>query len=747
MAVGVLFAALSFLYLLPAMSGGRVLLPWGLAARFEPWASEQPDVKPGPWDPLVYDGIGQFYPWRAYGFGQMRQGRIPLWNPYQMCGQPFLANGQSALLYPGNAAFWFMPTGKAFAATAWLHLTLAGLFAYGLLRKLGASIGASVAAGITFTFSNWQAAWLHLPTFLCTSAWMPAAMWASLSVVRDRSRAAWLGLASAVTMALLAGHLQVAVYVVMAATAAALYAARGLGLRQAAGALALAVAAPALAVLVASPQLSATLDLARRSHRSGGATSEGYAAYTAYAVAPAGVMGLISPGHAGVPTDPERPYMGVTRGKMLFNYAEGACYVGLLALLLGAVGLAGRGGGFMGLLGGLAWSIALGTPVAAVLYFGVPGFSGSGSPGRILVVWSLAAAGLVATGIDCAIRGVATKRLVAGVGGVLVLAALAFAASWRAAAELQTSVGWGQAPAMAALAALGFGALLAGKRLSLGLRHGIVCAVLAADLFAAGMPLYHTAPEAAVYPASPTVEAIKARAGHGRAAAVNASWSFAGPRAALPPNAAMVYGFRDVQGYDSLMPAAVKRTLTEVTGADPSPPEVGNMVFLRREAAPAAGKLGVSLLLTRADEPSPAALDGRSVPLGALFGVPVAGGGRCVLQGPDGAPHGDVAWLTDTPAEVAIEVRPAGAATLALRDTPYPGWKCTVDGAAASWSPAGLSRTVALPAGSHRVAFRFVPELFQVTLYLGMLGMGLLCGVAAFRLGGITAGGSRAPRS
>ncbi len=243
MAACALYAALAFVYLLPAMSGGRVLLPWGLAARFEPWASENPDVKPEPWDPLVYDGIGQFYPWRAYGFGQMRQGRIALWNPYQMCGQPFLANGQSALLYPGNAPFWFMPTAKAFAVTAWLHLALAGLFTFGLLRRLGASTGASVAAGIVFAFSNWQAAWLHLPTFLCTSAWMPAAMWASVSLMRDRSRSAWLGLAVALTMALLAGHLQVAVYVAIAAAAAALYAAWGMAKRRAIGRLGLAATA------------------------------------------------------------------------------------------------------------------------------------------------------------------------------------------------------------------------------------------------------------------------------------------------------------------------------------------------------------------------------------------------------------------------------------------------------------------------------------------------------------------------
>ena len=48
------------------------------------------------------DARSQFYGWRAYGFGQVRAGRFPLWNPHEFLGMPFVATLQSAMFYPTN---------------------------------------------------------------------------------------------------------------------------------------------------------------------------------------------------------------------------------------------------------------------------------------------------------------------------------------------------------------------------------------------------------------------------------------------------------------------------------------------------------------------------------------------------------------------------------------------------------------------------------------------------------------------
>ena len=90
-----------------ALFGGRVLLPAGLLRHMLPWSrailSSEP---PPPWNPLMWDGIAQFYPWRHYAAEWVARDRFPLWNPHQFCGTPFFANSQSALFYPINALFY-----------------------------------------------------------------------------------------------------------------------------------------------------------------------------------------------------------------------------------------------------------------------------------------------------------------------------------------------------------------------------------------------------------------------------------------------------------------------------------------------------------------------------------------------------------------------------------------------------------------------------------------------------------------
>ncbi len=139
-----------------------------------PGTAQLADPPQTPWDALVWDGIAQYYPWRQFAAESLRAGHVPLWNPYQFCGTPFVANGQSAVFYPLSLLFWILPTALAFAWSAWLHLLLAGWFAYLFLRRaaglgrLGALGGAMVWQGNSFTI-----AWLHLPTTLCTLTWLP----------------------------------------------------------------------------------------------------------------------------------------------------------------------------------------------------------------------------------------------------------------------------------------------------------------------------------------------------------------------------------------------------------------------------------------------------------------------------------------------------------------------------------------------------------------------------------------------
>ena len=59
------------------------------------------------------DARDQFYGWRAYGFGEVRAGRFPLWNPHEFLGMPFVASLQSAMFYPANWLCALLPLGRA----------------------------------------------------------------------------------------------------------------------------------------------------------------------------------------------------------------------------------------------------------------------------------------------------------------------------------------------------------------------------------------------------------------------------------------------------------------------------------------------------------------------------------------------------------------------------------------------------------------------------------------------------------
>src|SRR5437870_679967 len=101
------FAALAAAFLAPVLFSDRTLLPTDYLMRMSPWAQKLPSTGPGgaarpelPWNPILWDAVAQFYPWRAFTAHWLRRGILPFWDPHQFCGTPFLANSQSAPLYP-----------------------------------------------------------------------------------------------------------------------------------------------------------------------------------------------------------------------------------------------------------------------------------------------------------------------------------------------------------------------------------------------------------------------------------------------------------------------------------------------------------------------------------------------------------------------------------------------------------------------------------------------------------------------
>jgi len=148
--------------------------------------------------------------WREFAFSQLRQGHLVLWNPHYLCGAPFLGGFESALFYPPNWLYLFLPMTFAINFGIVLHVFLAGLFTYLWSQNRGLQPLACLVAGTVFMFGGAYYLHLyagHLPN-LCTMAWAPL-IFLSIDGLLKKIKLGWILLGVfAVSMQILAGHPQ-----------------------------------------------------------------------------------------------------------------------------------------------------------------------------------------------------------------------------------------------------------------------------------------------------------------------------------------------------------------------------------------------------------------------------------------------------------------------------------------------------------------------------------------------------------
>src|SRR5437867_544069 len=118
----------------PSLFGGRVLLPADIVPIMRPWAAQGRDrFKDHRYAVNQMHGpIFEYYSWRHYARERIRQGEVPLWNPYELSGNVLLANSQSAVLYPPNVLLYLFPIQVGINLVTALHTFLTGLFMFGL---------------------------------------------------------------------------------------------------------------------------------------------------------------------------------------------------------------------------------------------------------------------------------------------------------------------------------------------------------------------------------------------------------------------------------------------------------------------------------------------------------------------------------------------------------------------------------------------------------------------------------------
>lgn len=188
---------------------------------------------------VIFDLVRQYMPARWFAIDSLSHASVPGWNPYNATGVPFVASQYGAYYPPYFIRDLLMavtgarPTPKVMSLFAVEEMALAGIGMLMLARSLGVAKVAAVIGGLAFGLSGFMVGHTGHPPIINGALWLPWAVWALVVLARRVTPLAICGLAGAMAMPLLAGHLPTAasVWFVLGAIAVALATGRGISRR------------------------------------------------------------------------------------------------------------------------------------------------------------------------------------------------------------------------------------------------------------------------------------------------------------------------------------------------------------------------------------------------------------------------------------------------------------------------------------------------------------------------------------
>ena len=465
-AIGLLLLLVVFFW--PVLLGGRTLLPLDNLFAYPPWRSFAAQFETAiPHNDLLSDLILENYVWKRLIVQALKSRQIPLWNPYILSGQPFLAAGQHSALYPLSLLFYVLPLARAYGYFTVLQLLLAGLFMYFYARTIGLRRFGALTAGIVFTFSGFMIVSVVHPMIIAAASWLPLLLAIVERLVRTQQALLtggrprpvayipWIALgALAVGLQFLAGHVEIAYYVLLVT---AFYAVCRLAIlwwqtRNTAQVGKLALGMMLMVVVgvgLAAIQVVPLLEVVTQNFRQESAT---YQQIIGWAYPWRRIIAFFVPDFFGNPA--HHSYFDVlsrqtitalrnVRGEPITtiywdvkNYVEGGSYVGILPLLLALVAVVKSRSKYVWIFTALAVISLLfvfGTPLYAVLYYLLPGVKQLHSPFRWIFPYTVSVSVLAGCGASWLAEHTASVRarpvrLLGGLallGGLLGIIALA----------------------------------------------------------------------------------------------------------------------------------------------------------------------------------------------------------------------------------------------------------------------------------------------------------------------------------
>ncbi len=153
-----------------------------------------------------------FFPYHKLVVDFLHKGYLPLWNPYAFSGIPLLGDGQTAMFYPPNWFFLFMPPTLAINYDVLSQFSIAGAGMFLFARGLRVGRAAATLAAIAYMFNGYLATRVVHLSIMSGAALIPFVFWSADRFRVAPSSAHFASAALAVALQALAGHPQVPVY-------------------------------------------------------------------------------------------------------------------------------------------------------------------------------------------------------------------------------------------------------------------------------------------------------------------------------------------------------------------------------------------------------------------------------------------------------------------------------------------------------------------------------------------------------
>ena len=830
------FFALAALFFAPVIFGGRVFVPFDNLFRFPPWSAFATQFGViTPQNELASDLLLENYAWKKFIVESLRAKEIPLWNPYLFAGVPFLAAGQHSALYPFNLLFYVLPIDRAYGYFIALQLAIAALTMFTFARIIGLSRFAAMLSAIVYAFSGFMVVSTTFPMMISAAAWLPAVLVCAELILRARtsSRQIFFALAGAIILGIqfLAGHVEISIYVLIVTAFYVAWRAVSLSLdRERAGVrvgiawrgLSAVAAMLALGITLGAVQLVPLYELVQNNFRSG---SVSYTDVIGWAFPLRQVITFFIPDFFGNPTHHSyfdvfdfttRPAPAGTIFWGIKNYVEAGAYVGILPLTLALIAILSRLTSSVSrntqpcpersrrdatrltsyvspfaALTIISLLFTFGTPLYAILFFGVPGFNQLHTPFRWVFPYTLSVA--VLAGIGAELLQIQNSKFKIPSGnfefrisnfelplwlGIGILAALA--ASYiardvtltfmdrivqssnlaRAVFDSGRMFYSYEFRNVALFAIFMIGAGIALRALQSVRWKPLALAVVIVELFVYGMQFYPAADARLADFTPPSVRFLQQDQSFFRITSYDKP-----DEKMFNPNVGMFYHLADIRGYDSIIPKQYAELMGVLApqgellynriapfyNPDPLDSPIINLLnvkyVLTTRPLPNAGYALVyddEIKVYRNERVLPRAFmapQARVIPDRAALLAEMQQFDptrEVLLEQEPGFTSAASCTLKPvtidkyTITEAVVKSDQTCAAWLVLADSYFPGWIAQIDGEDAQLFRADYNfRAVFVPAGAHAVRFKYSPLSFRVGAITSFLGaMVLLLGFA-----------------